>query len=131
MTGLDTNVLVRYLTQDDPAQFRRAAALIEEVVARGERCAIGVIVCCELVWVLRDKYGADRATVAGVLEAMLRTAHLVVEDKDLVRRALEDYRRGPGDFADYLMGWRNRRAGCEHTATFDRALKDSSLFALL
>jgi len=131
MTGLDTNVLLRYLTQDDPAQFRRAAALIDEVVARGARCAIGVVVCCELVWVLRDKYGADRATVAGVLEAILRTTHFVVEDKDLVRRALEDYRRGPGDFADYLMGWRNRRAGCESTATFDGALKGSDLFVLL
>jgi predicted nucleic-acid-binding protein len=48
-----------------------------------------------------------------------------------VRRALDDYRRGPGDFSDYLIGWRNRQAGCTDTATFDRALAKSDLFAVL
>jgi predicted nucleic-acid-binding protein len=128
--GLDTNILARYLTQDDPAQSRRANAVIAEASRRGDRCAINTIVLCELVWVLRHAYGVDRDAVVATLEKILDTAQFVIEDKDLVRRALADYRQGPGDFSDYLIGWRNRHAGCSETATFDRALSRSELFRL-
>ena len=131
MRGLDTSVLVRYLTQDDPAQARKANAVIAETVARGEQCSINAIVLCELVWVLQAAYGIDRDTVAMALDRVLDTAQFVIEDKDLVRRALEEYRRGPGDFSDYLIGWRNRQAGCSDTATFDRSLRKSGLFTVL
>lgn len=131
MTGLDTNVLVRYFTQDDPSQARKADAVIRAAAEKGEYCFVGVITLCELVWVLRDAYGYDRSTVGVVLEKMLATAQFVIEEKDTVRSALSDYRAGPGDFADYLTGRRNRRAGCGRTATFDRALRRSDLFALL
>lgn len=131
MKGLDTNVLVRYLTQDDPVQSRKANALIAEAVDRGEQCPINVIVLCELVWVLREAYHLDKPTVAATLEKVLDTAQLVVEQADLARRALDDYRRGRGDFADYLIGWRNRQAGCSDTATFHRALARSALFRVL
>jgi predicted nucleic-acid-binding protein len=128
--GLDANILARYLTQDDPAQSRRANAVITEASRRGDRCAINTIVLCELVWVLRHAYGVDRDAVVATLEKILDTAQFVIEDKDLVRRALADYRQGPGDFSDYLIGWRNRHAGCSETATFDRALSRSELFRL-
>jgi predicted nucleic-acid-binding protein len=131
MKGLDTNVLVRYLTQDHPVQSRKANALIAEAVDRGEQCPINVIVLCELVWVLREAYHLDKPTVAATLEKVLDTAQLVVEQADLARRALDDYRRGRGDFADYLIGWRNRQAGCSDTATFDRTLARSALFRVL
>ena len=131
MRGLDTNVLVRYLTQDDPGQSRRANTIIAEATAGGEPCAVDVIVLCELVWVLREAYGLDRATVAETLEKVLDTAQLVVAQADLARRALDDYRRGRGDFADYLIGWRNRQSGCSDTVTFDRALGRSPLFLAL
>jgi predicted nucleic-acid-binding protein len=129
--GLDTNILARYLTQDDPTQSRRANAVITEASRRGDRCAVNTIVLCELVWVLRDAYGVDRGTVAATLEKILDTAQFVIEDRDLARRALADYRQGPGDFSDYLIGWRNRQAGCSETATFDRALRRSELFRLV
>jgi predicted nucleic-acid-binding protein len=129
--GLGTNILARYLTQDDPAQSRRANAVITEASRRGDRCAVNTVVLCELVWVLRNAYGVDRGTVAATLEKILDTAQFVIEDKDLVRRALADYRHGPGDFSDYLIGWRNRHAGCSETATFDRALSRSELFRLV
>ena len=130
MIGLDTNILARYLTQDDPAQSRRANAVITEASRRGDRCAINTIVLCELVRVLRHAYGVDRDAVVATLEKILDTAQFVIEDKDLVRRALADYRQGPGDFSDYLIGWRNRHAGCSETVTFDRALSRSELFRL-
>jgi predicted nucleic-acid-binding protein len=129
--GLDTNILARYLTQDDPAQSRRANAVIAEATRRGDRCAVNSIVLCELVWVLRDAYGFDRGTVVTTLEKILDTAQFVIEDRDQARRALADYRHGPGDFSDYLIGWRNRQAGCSETATFDRALRRTGLFRLV
>lgn len=131
MTGLDTNVLVRYLTQDEPRQARRATALVAESVAAGERLFVSVVVLCELVWVLRGAYSLDRPTIAGALERILATAQLEIDQKDLVREALEDYRAGGGDFADYVIGRRGKEAGCEATATFDRRLKGSRLFRLL
>lgn len=131
MIGLDTNVLVRYLTQDDPAQTRRANALINETLDRGDRCAIALVVLCELVWVLRDAYTLDRTTMVSTLERVLDTAEFVVDERDIAHHALSDYRRGPGDFADYVIGWQNRQEGCNDTATFDRALKGSELFRVL
>ena len=131
MTGLDTNVLVRYLTQDDPRQSRRANALVAEAVAGGERLFVGAVVLCELVWVLRGPYALDKAEVVTSLERILATAQLEIDQKDLVRGALEDYRRGSGDFADYVIGRRGQEAGCEQTATFDRRLKTSALFRVL
>lgn len=131
MRGLDTNVLVRYLTQDDPVQSRRANAVIAEAAGRGEQCSINAIVLCELVWVLRNAYGLDKPTVVATLATLLDTAQLVVEQADLARHALDDYRRGRGDFADYLVGWRNRQTGCSDTVTFDRALRNNRLLRVL
>jgi predicted nucleic-acid-binding protein len=128
MIGLDTNVLVRYLTQDDAAQARRASALVAGAVARGQRCFLAAIVLCELVWVLRGAYGLEKLAVVAVLERMLSTVQFEIEEKDIVRRALADYRSGRGDFADYVIGERNLDVGCAETATFDRRLKGNRMF---
>jgi predicted nucleic-acid-binding protein len=131
VTGLDTNVLVRYLTQDDPRQSRRANALVAEAVSGGERLFVSAVVLCELVWVLRGAYALEKATVLMALERILTTAQLEIDQKDVVREALEDYRTGAGDFADYLIGRRGREMGCERTATFDQRLRKSELFRVL
>jgi predicted nucleic-acid-binding protein len=131
LTGIDTNVLVRYLTQDDPRQSRRASAFVAEAMSGGERLFVGAVVLCELVWVLHGAYVFDRRTISMALERILATAQLEIDQKDVVREALEDYRTGGGDFADYVIGRRGREAGCEKTATFDRRLKASGLFRLL
>jgi len=131
MIGLDTNVLVRYLTQDEPGQARKASGVVAEAVALGERCFLGSVVLCELVWVLRGAYGFDKATVVSTLDRILSTAQFDIGDKDLARRALEEYRGGKADFADYMIGHSNREAGCESTVTFDRRLKGSAVFRVL
>jgi predicted nucleic-acid-binding protein len=131
MIGLDTNVLVRYLTQDDPAQSRRANAVVAAEIEKGERCRLDSVVLCELVWVLRGAYGYEKSTVVDTLERILATAQFEIGDKDLVRLALENHRNGPGDFADYLIGHRNREAGGSSTATFDQRLRSSPLFRVL
>ena len=131
MKGLDTNVLIRYLTQDDPKQSRAATAWIEKSTGKGQRCYINAIVLCELVWVLKGAYGHDKADIVMVLEKMLSTVEFSIEDRDSARHALDDYKRGSGDFADYFIGWRNRKARCDETVTFDRGLKKNELFKLL
>jgi predicted nucleic-acid-binding protein len=131
MTGLDTNVLVRYLTQDDLAQARKANSVIDGAVASGERLHLDVVVLCELVWVLRGAYRFGKETVREAVAKILDAAQFAVEDRDLLREALEAYRSGQGDFADYILGLRNRKAGCSTTVTFDRALKTNELFTVL
>jgi predicted nucleic-acid-binding protein len=128
--GLDTNVVVRYLTQDDPVQSKRANAIIEDALARGERLHLDTIVLCELVWVLRAAYKLERATIAGALFKLIEAAQLSLDDRELSREAARRYAAGPGDFADYVLGLRNLAAGCEATLTFDRAHRKSDLFAL-
>ena len=76
-------------------------------------------------------WSLDRPTIALALEQILATAQLEIDQKDIVRDALEDYRAGEGDFAGYIIGRRGREAGCEKTATFDRRLKASVLFRVL
>jgi predicted nucleic-acid-binding protein len=129
--GLDTNVLVRYLTQDEPAQARRASAIIEGTLAKGGNCYLSVIVLCEIAWVLRGAYGLKKKSILLAVDQILETAGFLVEGRDLVREAVEQFRLGRGDFTDYLLGARNRAAGCSDTVTFDRSLRGSKLFAML
>lgn len=131
MRALDTNVVVRYLTQDDPRQSKRANDVIEGALAGEERLHIDTIVLCELVWVLRAAYRLDRTTVATALLQLIDAAQLSLDDRDLLREAAQRYRAGPGDFADYAIGLRNRAAGCDTTLTFDRAHRRDELFTLL
>jgi predicted nucleic-acid-binding protein len=131
LIGVDTNVLVRYLTQDDAAQARKVDALVAAAIEDGDRLHVDDIVLCEVVWVLRAAYRLGKPSIAGALERIMRTALFSFEDRELLHAALSDYVVGPGDFSDYLIGRRNSRSGCEHTVTFDRSLKGETSFLLL
>lgn len=131
MIGLDTNVLVRFLTDDDPVQARRAAACIDTATARGRRCFISAVVLCELAWVLRGAYKVSKADLLTTLDRLLATSQFVIGDKDVVRQAVDTYRAGMADFADCVIGALHREAGCERTATFDRRLRGRRDFQLL
>jgi len=127
VTGLDTNVLLRYLLRDDLAQAGRADHEIE----RDERFLIDGIVLCEMVWVLEVGYGFSRGDVAAALERILATAQFEIEAKDLALAALDDFRGSTADFSDCLIGRRNRAAGAQEIVTFDRSLKGLPGFRLL
>jgi predicted nucleic-acid-binding protein len=131
MVGLDTNVLIRFLTQDDPVQCRRASAEIEGAADRGATLFVANVVLCELVWVLEDAYGYSRRKIQVVLDSLLRSVQLQFEDKEAAWLAFGDYSDGKADFSDYLVGRIGARAGCAETLTFDKALRDSSLFRVL
>jgi predicted nucleic-acid-binding protein len=120
--GLDTNVLVRYLTQDDPEQSPLANAVIEDALEAGRTLFIPTVVTCELVWVLEVAYGFSRPEIAGVLADLFRARQIELEHGDAQRRALDAYRHGPGDVADYVIRESCSAAGCALVATFDQEL---------
>lgn len=128
MIAVDTNVLVRYLTQDDPRQSAEASGFIDGVVGRGEMLFVSQIVLCELVWVLSYAYDVRRAEIAAILHQLRRASHVVVESPDEVQRAAESYEHGKGDFSDYLIAERAATQGCSPIVTFDRALLSDTRF---
>lgn len=131
MIGLDTNVLARYLTDDEPVQSRKAAACIQTAIARGERLAISEVVLCELAWVLRYAYKVTKDDLLLTLDRLLATTQFVIGRRGAVRAALEQYRTGRADFADYVIGELHRREGSLRTMTFDRRLKGDAGFQVL
>lgn len=128
MTALDTNVLVRFLVQDDAKQHRRASAFVEAASKRNGSLLVVEVVLCELVWVLRYSYKVPRAKVVAVLRQLLQARQLKILAKDLVARAVDSYEAGRGDFADYLIREQALVAGADAVATFDRELRDDDGF---
>lgn len=131
MIGVDTNVIVRYLVQDDLAQARKVDSFLSEAMDSGTPLHIDDIVLCETVWVLRAAYRMGKATIVTTLDKIMSTTLFSFDDRALLRSALADYRDGEADFSDYVIGRRNARAGCRHTVTFDRSLRDGPTFLLL
>jgi predicted nucleic-acid-binding protein len=120
MIGLDTNVLVRYIMQDDPKQSPKASSLIESLTA--DECGFVTLVSVvELGWVLSSCYGLARTQVALAFDALLQTKEIRIESADQVRRALRKFGATNADLADCLIERAAADAGCKHTMTFDTA----------
>ena len=120
MIGLDTNILVRYLTKDDEQQWQQAVTAIQ----RNQPCFITNIVLCEVVWVLRGStYRFRKDEITNVLEAMLHSAAFEFENRSTVDQALQHYKQGKADFSDYLIGAVSQQAGCVETWSFDSKVK--------
>ena len=122
MIALDTNVLVRFLVEDDEKQTRVASQLIRDAIEREEQLYICDIVMCETVWVLSSSYRFSRAEIVEALAGLLRARAVVFTSTDRLARALEAYATGRGDFADYLIREHAVAAGADTVATFDRSL---------
>jgi len=120
--ALDTNVLVRFLVQDDRDQSARARALVKRAASGRERLFASDVVLCELCWVLDRAYGLGRREIAATLRALLSAPQLAFRDAELLARAQLAYEKGAGGFADYVIREGALGAGCEAVATFDRAL---------
>jgi predicted nucleic-acid-binding protein len=119
MIGIDTNVLVRYVVQDDARQTATATQFIETTLSGDEPGWIASIVLCEFVWVLDGAYGYAASAIAATLERLFEVDRFRVETPSLAWRALDAYRAG-ADFADALIAFGNEHAGCGYTATFDK-----------
>lgn len=122
MIAVDTNVLVRFLVDDDPRQSAAAAALVERAVQSEESLYVSAIVLCETVWVLTVSYSVPRLDVVKTLQNLLRARHLTFGDPDRLARAVDAFAHGRGDFADYVIREDATAAGCRSVMTFDRDL---------
>ena len=120
MIGLDTNVLVRYIMQDDAKQSAKANALIESLTVEAPGF-ISTVAMVEVAWVLSGAYGLSRAQQAQAIELTLRTKEIVVERADQVISALRAFKASSADFADCLIQRAGVGAGCASTMTFDVA----------
>ena len=129
MIGIDTNVLVRYLVQDDPRQSRLATAVIEKRLTPDNKGLVASIVLCEVVWVLKRAYRQPKDKLLSVVRMILETDVFEVENRECAWRAYYDYDEGVADFSDYYLAEINKSKGALKTVSFDdRALKCTALF---
>lgn len=120
MIGLDTNVVVRYLAQDDPVQSPKATQIFERRLTEQEPGFISLVTMVETVWVLDTVYGLAAREIARAVERMLQADTLVIQNEQEVFTAMVALKSGRGSFADALMGALGAWAGCGSTLTFDR-----------
>jgi predicted nucleic-acid-binding protein len=132
MIGLDTNVLLRYLVQDDPAQSLRATEVIERRLTRQSPGFVSLVCILEIVWVLKSLYRRSRAQIADHIEMILAADTFEVQNEQEVYQAVIALRNGSGSFEDALIGALGAWWGCSTTLTLDQgAAKRLSGFQLL
>ncbi|MHB8415535.1 MAG: PIN domain-containing protein [Acidiferrobacteraceae bacterium] len=119
MLGIDTNVLVRFLVRDDSAQFERARKLIKREISAGRRVFVNQLVIMETEWVLRSRYAVSKHQIIETISGLLDAADVQFEDEPAMEQALFLWKDTTADFADCLIGTKNRRLGCRATASFD------------
>lgn len=131
MIGLDTDVVVRYLAQDDARQSAVASRLFEDELSAERPGMISLITLCELAWVLADRYAVDKPRLREIFEGLLGSRQVIVEDAEVVWKALRAWERSPADFSDALIGEVLLSSGCEKVATFDKGAARLPGFELL
>ncbi len=131
MIALDTNLLVRLLTNDDPRQAAKVQAWLKSNATPKNPAYVDHVVLCELGWVLERSYGYGRAEVHGALAALLAHDHLRLESPALVRQALLLYAAGPAEFLDYLLAARTQAAGYSPVLTLDKKAARTATHRLL
>jgi predicted nucleic-acid-binding protein len=120
MVGLDTNILVRYLTQDDPIQSPKATEIIEQELTEENPGFVSMVAIIETVWVLDRVYRFAAVEIANAVERILQAGVLIVENEREIFKAMTALQEGQGDFSDALIAELGVKSGCSHTLTFDR-----------
>jgi predicted nucleic-acid-binding protein len=130
MIGLDTNIVVRYLTHDDSAQTAAAVRVVDSL-SPGSPGFLTLVVIVELVWVLEVSYRFKKNEIEQVLETLLRSKELVIERAEIVWQALRKFSASHADFADCLIERSAHAAECQYTVTFDRNAASAAGMKLL
>jgi len=131
MLALDTNILVRLVTNDDPEQAERVQQALDAELAAGRVCMVGHVVLCELVWVLGRLYGYSMAQCQQTVAELLGFAGLRFESAPVVMAAFKSWRELGGDWADHLIGAQMQAQGCDAVLTLDRRAGRAATHRLL
>ncbi|MFZ3323741.1 MAG: type II toxin-antitoxin system VapC family toxin [Usitatibacter sp.] len=131
MIGLDTNIVVRYLAQDDPRQSAAATRLMEKVLSPEHPGFIALVTVCEIAWVLEECYGADDIRIRKVVEGLLGSKQVQLESPELVWKALRAWRGSSADLSDAIIGQVALAHGAQKLVTFDKAAAKLPSFELL
>ena len=128
MIAIDTNILVRYLINDDEKQAVRAKHLIDTAAKKSDYVFVGCIALVETVWVLESAYGFTRSELAEVVTDILMSSLFRIERKEEVGKALDRFRKGKADFSDYLSAEISLSGARSKLHTFDKSCSEPDLF---
>lgn len=128
MRGLDTNVIVRFLTRDDERQYQKSYKLLTQDKVR---FLISYPTLVEMIWVLESRYKYAKKKLIFVLEEIKHTKNFYFPDHSIVEKSIKDYKKSTADFADCLIGALNKEHNCDTTNTFDKKAAKLSTFTLL
>jgi predicted nucleic-acid-binding protein len=120
MLALDTNILVRLVTNDDPTTAQRIQLALDAELAFERQCMVGHIVLCELVWVLQRLYGYSLTQCQQTVSSLLGFAGLRFESLPVVLAAYKAWEKQGGDWADHLIGSQMQALGCDVVLTLDK-----------
>ncbi len=120
MIGLDTNIIIRYLTQDDLQQSKLATQIIENELNTDKQGFISLVVLVELIWVLSSCYKLSKSELISIINQLLMTKQFKIEQVEHAFKALRKWQQGKGDFSDALIAVLAHNTGCEYTLTFDK-----------
>ena len=131
MIGLDTNILIRYIMQDDPVESAKAVRIIERNFTEQSPAFISLASVLETAWVLESVYGLSHQQVAQAMERMLQIDTLMIQNEHEVSAAARTLKTGQGSFDDALIGTLGLWAGCTSTLTFDKKASRLQGFELI
>ena len=131
MIGLDTNALLRLLTDDDAVQAALVRKRLAALDATPESVLLNNIVLVEALWTLRRAYGFERGELQSLLEQLLSASTFCFESRQVVTQASALFQSSAADFSDCLIAAQNSALGCEATVTFDKAMASLPLVELL
>ena len=129
--GVDTNVIIRYIIQDDPVQSALATTYLEENCTEETPGFISLVVLCEITSVLRRAYRYNKTDIALVLENILNTSELAIENSQIAWTAFRQFQQNRADFADCVIDALSRSNGCSKTISFDKKACDLAGFELI
>jgi len=128
MIAVDTNVLVRYLVNDDEKQAGRAKKLFDTAANANDHIFLGSLILVETAWVLESGYGFTRLELAEVITDLLMSGLFRFEKKEEVAKALDRFRKGKADFSDYLAAEISLAGARSKLHTFDKSCKEPDLY---
>lgn len=128
MRGLDTNVIIRFLTRDDERQYQKSYKLLTQDKVR---FLISYPTLVEMIWVLESRYKYAKKKLIFVLEEIKNTKNFYFPDHSIVEKSIKDYKKSTADFADCLIGALNKEHNCDTTYTFDKKAAKLPSFTLL